>query len=341
MIKNMVILALPGVQLLDVSGPLDVFAEANEQRGREVYRLRVMGWRREVIHSSSGVRLMPDLMLDDELTEPVDTFLVAGAPGIRSFIDDTALLEGLRRWALNSRRFGSVCSGALMLAAAGLLNGRHVATHWAVAGYLADSYPEVVVDTDAITLSDGPVRSAAGVTSGLDLALSMVEEDVGRETALAVAAQLVMYFKRPGGQSQFSRKGEASLSGRSALQDVQRYVQAHISESHNVQTMAARMGLSPRHFNRLYQQQMGLTPGEWLEQARVAHARRLLESVGSPLKQIAAHCGFSSTDILRRAFVRQLHITPAQYRKYFASEAESSDEKARGRQLTDMHGTVS
>ncbi|WP_213990964.1 helix-turn-helix domain-containing protein [Sodalis sp. dw_96] len=324
MIKNMIILALPGVQLLDVSGPLDVFAEANEQLGRQVYGLRVMGWERGLIQSSSGVKLMSDLALDDEMTEPVDSFLVAGAPGIRSFIADAALLMGLRRWALNSRRFGSVCSGALMLAAAGLLNGRHVATHWAVAGYLADTYPEVTVDADAISLSDGPVRSAAGVTSGLDLALSMVEEDVGRETALAVAAQLVMYFKRPGGQSQFSRKGHASLTGRSALQDLQRYVQAHLSESHNVQTMAARMSLSPRHFNRLYQQQIGQTPGEWLEQTRVDHARRLLETGELPLKQIAAACGFSSTDILRRAFVRQLNTTPAQYRKFFATSGTVS-----------------
>ena len=318
MIKNMIILALPGVQLLDVSGPLDVFAEANKQRGRDIYRLRVMGGDRGLIQSSSGVKLMPDLGLNDEITEAVDTFLVAGAPGIRSFITDATMLAGVRRWALNSRRFGSVCSGALMLAAAGLLNGRHVATHWAVAGYLAETYPEVTVDADAITLSDGPVRSAAGVTSGLDLALTMVEEDVGRETALAVAAQLVMYFKRPGGQSQFSRKGEASLAGRSALQDLQRFVQAHLSESHNVQTMAARMGLSPRHFNRLYQQQLGLTPGEWLEQTRVAHARRLLETGEMSLKQIAGACGFSCVDILRRAFVRQLNITPAQYRKFFA-----------------------
>ncbi|XBS68341.1 helix-turn-helix domain-containing protein [Acerihabitans sp. KWT182] len=317
MIKNMVILALPGVQLLDVSGPLDVFAEANQQRGREIYRLRVMGLDKGVIHASSGVRLLADVGLQDEISEPIDTFLVAGAPGIESCLAHAALLEGVRRRALNSRRFGSVCSGALLLAAAGLLDGRHVATHWAVAGYLAAAYPAVMVDGDAITLADGPVRSAAGVTSGLDLALSMVEEDVGRETALAVAAQLVMYFKRPGGQSQFIRKGDISLPGRSALQDLQRYVQAHLGESHNVQTMAARMGLSPRHFNRLYRQQIGITPGEWLEQARIAHARHLLETGGLSLKQIAAACGFSGTDVLRRAFMRQLHTTPAQYRKFF------------------------
>ncbi len=318
MVKNMIILALPGVQLLDVSGPLDVFAEANKQRGREIYRLKVMGRDREMIQSSSGVKLIPDLSLDDGMAEPVDTFLVAGAPGIQSFTADPALLEALRRWTLNSRRFGSVCSGALLLAAAGLLSGRRVATHWAVAGYLAGAYPEVTVDADAITVADGPVRSAAGVTSGLDLALAMVEEDVGRETALAVAAQLVMYFRRPGGQTQFSRKGDASLRGRSALQDVQRWVQAHLGENHNVQTMAARMGLSPRHFSRLYHQQIGMSPGDWLEQTRVAHARRLLETGGLSLKQISAACGFSSTDILRRAFVRQLNTTPAQYRKFFA-----------------------
>lgn len=321
MSKTIIILALPGVQLLDVSGPLDVFAEANNQRGREIYRLQVMGLDRQVISASSGVRLLPDLALTDPLPAPADTFLVAGAPGIKGFTLDDGLLAALRQQALASRRFGSVCSGALLLAAAGLLDGRHVATHWAVADYLSAAYPEVMVDADAIALRDGPVRSAAGVTSGLDLALMMVEEDIGRETALAVAAQLVMYFKRPGGQSQFSRKGQPSLAGRSTLQDLQRWVQAHLSENHNVKSLAARAGLSPRHFNRLYQQQIGLSPGEWLEQVRIAQARQLLEAGHLSLKHIAADCGFSSVDIFRRAFVRQVKTTPAQYRKFFAAIA--------------------
>ena len=317
MIKNVIILALPGVQLLDVSGPLDVLAEANRQRAREVYRLRVMGLDTGAIHSSSGARLLPDLDFTDAPDDPVDTFLVAGAPGIVDFSADQALLDVLRRLALSSRRYGSVCSGALLLAAAGLLAGRQVTTHWAVAGYLADNYPDIAVDADAIIRVDGPVWTAAGVTSGLDLALAMVEQDVGRETALAVAAQLVMYFRRPGGQRQFSRDGEASLAGRSTLQDLQRWVRANLHINHRVETLAARMGLSPRHFTRLYHQQMGLTPGEWLEKVRIDHARQLLESGESSLKQIAAACGFSSSDILRRAFVRQISITPVQYRKTF------------------------
>jgi transcriptional regulator GlxA family with amidase domain len=321
MSKTIIILALPGVQLLDVSGPLDVFAEANNQRGRAIYRLRVMGLDRQVITASSGVRLLPDLAVNDTLTEPTDTFLVAGAPGITELTLDDGMLAAIRRQALSSRRFGSVCSGALPLAAAGLLAGRHVATHWAVADYLARAYPEVIVDAEAIALIDGPVRSAAGVTSGLDLALMMVEEDIGRETALAVAAQLVMYFKRPGGQSQFSRKGQPSLAGRSTLQDLQRWVKANLSECHNVKSLAARAGLSPRHFTRLYQQQIGLSPGDWLEQTRVAQARQMLESGDASLKQIAAACGFSSVDIFRRAFVRQLKTTPAQYRTFFAASA--------------------
>jgi transcriptional regulator GlxA family with amidase domain len=309
-------LAMPGVQLLDVSGPMDVFAEANVQSGREEYALRVVGLAAQPIRSSSGVRLMPDHAIGDELP-PADTVLVAGCPHAAQMELSGALKQWLSHACSAAKRYGSVCSGAFVLAAAGLLDGRGVTTHWAVAEELAATYPEVRVDADALHMRDGPVRTAAGVTAGLDLALALVEEDLGRETAMKVAAQLVMFFKRSGGQMQFSRHGEAEPGGRSALQQVQRWVIANPGDNHSVANLAERAGLSPRHFARIFQQELGITPAAWVEAARVTAARQMLEDAHHLPKQIAAACGFADVDTLRRAFMRQIGVTPAAYRRRF------------------------
>ncbi|MFL4556336.1 GlxA family transcriptional regulator [Yersinia kristensenii] len=313
--REMVILAVPGVQMLDISGPLDVFAEVNNQMGRKIYHSRVMGLERQDITTSSGVRIMADMLITDPDLSSLDSFLVAGAPRIDDYRSHSGLMNTLVAQIQRSRRYGSVCSGALLLAATGLLDGYRVTTHWAVAGQLAKEYPQVRVEADAICIADGPLRTAAGVTSGLDLALMMVEEDMGHDVALAVAAQLVMFFKRPGGQLQFSRHGSTNLSGRSALQELQRWAISTLEYPHNMQSLAQHIGLSPRHLSRLFKQELDLTPSQWLDQQRISHARHLLESTALAPKQIAAQCGFSSIDILRRAFVRQLNITPVQYRK--------------------------
>jgi transcriptional regulator GlxA family with amidase domain len=316
-VKIIAILALPGVQLLDVCGPLDVFAEANEQVGRHVYTLTVISTDRKAgpIRSSSGIRIVADYTMQDEM-EAIDTLLVAGCPDLPDRILDDRLLEWLRTAAPNARRFGSVCSGALILAQAGLLDAKRVTTHWSVAQRLQQSYPKVTVESDAIHIRDGKVRTAAGVTAGLDLALALVEEDLGREIAMAVANQLVMYFKRPGGQLQFSRKGEIKAAGRSALQEVQRYIAANPNEDHSVARLAERLGLSERHFARLFHNEVGVTPAVWVERVRIDAARRLLETNTTP-KQVAAQCGFADADTLRRAFVRQVGVTPASYQKNF------------------------
>jgi transcriptional regulator GlxA family with amidase domain len=187
-----------------------------------------------------------------------------------------------------------------------------------VADRLAKAFPSVLVDSDAIYLRDGRVRTAAGVTAGLDLTLSLVEEDLGRETAMRVASQLVMYFKRPGGQMQFVRKGQAALMGRSGLQEIQRWVAANPGLDHSVAKLAGRMGLSERHFARLFRQEVGSTPGTWVEATRVSVARRLLESGRVAPKQAACTCGFTDADTLRRAFVRVIGITPTEYRRRFS-----------------------
>jgi transcriptional regulator GlxA family with amidase domain len=309
------ILATPGVQLLDVSGPLDVFAEANVQAGTDVYQLRVVGSALGTIRSSSGVRLMPDMVIGQKLAEKIDTLLVAGAPNMAEASPERRVVDWVREIAGGVRRYGSVCSGAFLLANAGLLNGRRVTTHWAVADQLAAAFPSVTVDPDAIHVRDGRLRTAAGVTAGLDLSLALVEEDLGREVAMRVAAQLVMFFKRPGGQMQFSRKGEAIPVGRSALQEAQRWIAANPGEDLSIAHLARRTGLSPRHFARLFRQEVGVAPAAWVQEARVAAARRLLESGDTVPKQVASQCGFANADTLRRAFVRMVGVTPAEYRK--------------------------
>lgn len=314
--RTITMLAMPGVQLLDVSGPMDVFAEANVQSGREEYALRIVGLEAMPIRSSSGVRLLPDSSIGDALPKS-NTVLVAGCPHASQIELTAELKQWLHVSCLAAKRYGSVCSGAFLLAAAGLLDGRRITTHWAVAAELEQTYPKIHVDADALHLRDGPVRTAAGVTAGLDLALALVEEDLGRDIAMKVAGQLVMFFKRPGGQMQFSRHGEAEPGGRSALQQVQRWVMANPSQDHSVANLAERAGLSPRHFARIFQQELGVTPAAWVEAARITVARQMLEDGHHQPKQVAAACGFADVDTLRRAFMRQIGISPAAYRRRF------------------------
>jgi transcriptional regulator GlxA family with amidase domain len=316
--KTIVMVALPGSQLLDISGPLDVFAEANAQAGREIYGLAVAASEPGPIRSSSGARLLPDRIIGQDTDGPIDTLLIAGRPNAAEVGADRAVIDWLRKRAPTVRRFGSICTGAFVLAAAGLLDGRRVTTHWAVARQLAQQFPRVMVDEDAILVRDGPLRTAAGVTAGLDLALALVQEDPGREIAMRVASQLVMFFKRPGGQMQFSRKGEAMPAGRAALQELQRWIAANPALDHSVANLAKRMELSPRHFARLFRSEVGITPATWVEKARVSAARRLLEQGHAAPKQVASDCGFADADTLRRAFARHVGVTPAEYRKRFA-----------------------
>lgn len=317
--KTIAILALPGVQLLDVAGPLDVFAQANVEAGRRFYDLRVVGCEAGPIESSSGARLLPDLVVGDP--QRCDTLLVAGAPQAAKMLLSEGTLRWIRATARGARRYGSVCTGAYALAAAGLLDGRRATTHWAAAADLARTYPQATIEDDALYVRDGKLCTAAGVTAGLDLALILVEEDLGRDVAMRVASQLVMFFKRPGGQLQFSRKGEAQPSGRSVLQTVQRWVAAHPQENHSVETLAHHAGLSARHFARLFHAEVGLTPAAWVELTRVQAARALLEAGTDAPKQVAAKCGFANADTLRRSFVKHVGVTPAAYRRHHGGGA--------------------
>ncbi|WP_233843672.1 GlxA family transcriptional regulator [Dyella sp. 2HG41-7] len=321
MAKTVAILALPGVQLLDVSGPLDVFAQANIEAGKEFYALKVIACKSGPIRSSSGARLLPD-GIAGEMDERVDTLLIAGAPNAGKIVLSSHVLTWLRETAKRSRRYGSICTGAFVLAATGLLDGRHITTHWAAAEDLAQAFPTLQIDEDALYVRDGKLCTAAGVTAGLDLALALVEEDLGRDIAKRVAAQLVMFFKRPGGQLQFSRKGETRPIGRSVLQEVQRWVAATPNLDHSIAGMAQHAGLSPRHFARLFHAEVGITPAAWVETTRVTAARKLLENGYDTPKLVASKCGFANADTLRRTFKKHVGVTPAEYRKQHTVRSE-------------------
>ncbi len=262
---------------------------------------------------------MPDRVIGRDMKVPLDTLLVAGCPNAADVSASGAVVSWLRRRARQPRGAMVRCVAEhFSFAAAGLLDGRRVTTHWAVAARLAQQFPKVIVEEDAIQVSDGPLRTSAGVTAGLDLAIALVEEDLGAQIAKRVAGQLVMFFKRPGGQLQFSRKSEASPVGRAVLQELQRWVTANPAIDHSVANLARRMNLSPRHFARLFRNEVGVTPAEWVEAARIDAARRLLEYGQEQPKRVATLCGFANADTLRRAFSRNMGVTPAEYRKRFA-----------------------
>lgn len=309
------ILAVPGTQLLDVSGPLDVFAEANRILDRAVYQLRVMSLDSATVQCSSGVRLMADVMLSDP--HQPNTFLIAGAPDAMALQLSTSQIDHIRQRCLGSHRYGSVCTGSLLLAQTGLLQGKKVTTHWACAATLAALIPDAQVEADALYVADGKLRTAAGVTAGLDMALRLVEEDLGRELAQDIAANLVMFFQRPVTQGHFARKRQVALAGRSAFQEMQRWALANLAQVNSLDDLAAHMQISTRHLARLFRQEMDIQAGSWLENARIEQARSLLEAGVIPLKAIPEACGYHSADVLRRAFAKITGMTPSTYRKMF------------------------
>ena len=311
------ILAVPSVQTLDVAGPMDVFAEANRLLGRDAYASRIVGLSNEPVVSASGMRLLPDEGIGESRDRP-NTFLVAGAPEMPRMRFSADATIWMRNTAAQATRYGSVCSGAFALAAAGLLDGRRATTHWRVADLLRRRHPEVIVEADRLYVADGPVRTSGGVTAGIDLALALVEEDHGRVLALEIASHLVLFFRRPGGQAQYRRSEAGEVASLDAIADLQRYAVAHPEADLSVRALAGRLDLSPRHFARLFKTSAGVTPMEYVESVRVDAARRQLETTNDPLKIVAAVCGFGDQNRLRRAFVRRLSSTPGEYRRRFS-----------------------
>ncbi|GAA0488577.1 helix-turn-helix domain-containing protein [Streptomyces sp. NPDC046215] len=320
---RVVIAVFPDVDLLDVAGPAEVFALANgESPGRARYDVRLASPRRGEVRTSAGVRLVTDLEFDD-VGAAVDTLLVPGAvdagelgPVARI---DPEVVAWVAATAPHARRVASVCVGAHVLAAAGLLDGKTATTHWSTAAQLAAAHPAVTVDPDPIFVRTdrGRLWTGAGISACLDLALALVAEDLGEETALAVARRLVMYLKRQGGQSQFSVPLSRPATSRRDIDELCAWIADHLGEDLSAAALAARMCLSERHFARIFTQETGTGPAAYVEAARVEAARRLLESTDSPLGDVATAAGFGSAETLHRSFRRRLATTPAAYRRRF------------------------
>jgi transcriptional regulator GlxA family with amidase domain len=313
--REVVIVVYPGVQSLDITGPLEVFAAA----GKPVvggYRISILSCAGTPLTTSSGLRITPHGALAQAPTR-IDTLLVAGGTGCTEAAADDRLIDWLAHASGRARRTASVCTGALLLAAAGLLEGRRATTHWAFAAELARRYPGVNVDPQPIFVRDGSIWTSAGVTAGMDLALALVEEDHGREVSLAIARQLVLFLRRPGGQAQFSAALLTEQPQRESLREAQRFAMENPGADLSVDAMAQRAHLSPRHFARSFRTQLGITPARYVERVRLEAARRRLEDTAEPIAHVARACGFGSAETMRRVFLRSLGVAPVEYRRRF------------------------
>jgi transcriptional regulator GlxA family with amidase domain len=316
------VLAFPGAQLLDVTGPLEVFGRtqrwlAQHRPAARGYRVEILAERAGVVTTSSQIGVVARRSYHS-VRERLDTLLVAGGDGVQALLSNRPLLSWIARAKDRVRRLGAVCTGAFVLAESGLLRGRRAVTHWAHCQELQRLHPDIRVEADALYVRDGGIVTSAGVTAGMDLALALVEEDHGREVALAVAQNLVLFLYRPGGQSQFSPQLTAQLAERAPIREVQSWITANPEQPHGVPALARRAGYSPRQFARLFKAEVGVTPARYVEAARVDLARRRLETTRDGLAAIAARCGLGSAESLRRRFLGHLRITPGAYRARFA-----------------------
>ena len=314
--RRVVIVVFGGVQPIDVIGPAEVFHTAA--------RIDAPGYTVELVAPDPGPVRATSVGLTVDRTiaacrGPIDTLVVAGGTGVRAAAEDARLLNWLERAARRARRVCSVCTGAFLLAEAGLLEGRRATTHWAGCPALARRYPGVTVEPDQIFVRDGDLYTSAGVTAGMDLALALVEEDLGRATALEVARWLVLFVKRPGGQSQFSAQLAAQTAEREPLRDLQDWIAVNLDSDLSVPALAARAHMSERNFARAFRKELGMTPAAYVETARVEAARIALESGDAPVDAVARASGFGTVETMRRAFHRRLGVGPADYRARFKS----------------------
>lgn len=310
------ILAFPGVQLLDVTGPLQVFASANDlaaMAGQSApYRPLVVAEHAPVVCSAGlGLDVAPL-----PAAGGVDTVVVAGGRGIDAASHNPVLLRWMRAQASSCRRVASVCSGAFLLAELGLLDGRRAATHWRRVSEFRERFPAVRLEADPIFVRDGHIWTSAGITAGIDLALALIEQDLGSDAALAVARQLVVFLKRPGGQAQFST-ALAMQSGGDRIQLLHGWIADHLDADLSLPALAAAAGMSERSLIRHHKRATGVSPARAVERIRVEAARRMLEE-GKPVKRVARRCGFGSEETLRRSFLRLVGVTPQAYGERFA-----------------------
>ncbi|HWH43115.1 MAG TPA: DJ-1/PfpI family protein [Thermoleophilaceae bacterium] len=320
--RRIVFAVFDGFQSLDLFGPVEVFSIAS-RLSPGAYATEVVAPGGRSARCSSGVSVAADGALT-ACRGPLDTLVVAGGNGMRDFAADARAMRSVGEIAGRARRTCSVCTGAYALAAAGLLAGRRATTHWSACRDLARRHPEVNVDPDAIFVRDGDVATSAGVTAGIDLALALVEEDLGPEVALAVARWLVLFVRRPGGQTQFSAHLSGGPAARESLRALQTWVVDNLDADLSVPALAERAFMSPRHFARAFKAEVGMTPAAYVEALRVERARLLLEAGRAAVDEVARQAGFGTVETFRRAFRRRVGVSPTAYREHFATERTSA-----------------
>jgi transcriptional regulator GlxA family with amidase domain len=319
--RPIVIVAYPGIQPLDVVGPHEVFAgatrvlAAGDRQGG--YKVSVVSVRGGPVRAESGLELGTVVL--PRPVERIDTLLLPGGSGASAAAEDLELRAWIQSVAPAARRIGTVCSGTFLAAAAGLLDGRRVTTHWARADELRAAYPQIEVDPDPIYIRDDTIWSSAGVTAGIDLALALVEEDVGVAVAQTVARWLVMFLHRPGGQTQFASPVWVPRAERSTVRAVQTLIEVAPDGDHRLPALAAAAAMSVRHFARVFTAEVGQTPARFVERVRLEAARHELETSADTLDRIAARCGFGTAETLRRVFQRRLSVSPDAYRRRFCT----------------------
>ena len=316
--RRVVLVAFDDLQALDLTGPNEVFSIANRIR-KGAYEVEIVAPARSFT-SWSGVRIEAHSTIG-ACRGPIDTLMVAGGDGVRAAQEDERLIAWIRRAARRSRRVTSVCTGAFLLARAGLLDGHEATTHWSECHELERLYPAVNVKSDPIFVRSGDVYTSAGVTAGIDLALALVEEDLGPKVARDVARWLVLFLRRPGGQSQFSAALAGQRAAREPLRDVQAWMVDHLDEDLSVPALSVRAYMSPRNFARAFKREVGMTPGAYVETLRVERARALLETGDESVEQVALRCGFGTVETMRRVFRRRLGVSPGDYRERFLRRA--------------------
>ncbi|CAG2128946.1 GlxA family transcriptional regulator [Cupriavidus plantarum] len=322
--RRVVILGLPPVDALDVIGPAEVFANANRMHAgkRPPYVLElVTASPGTQIESETGIALVGHRTLAQErrAARPIDTLIVTtGFSAIGNA--DPAAIAWLQKRAASVRRMCAICVGAFPLAEAGLLDGRRATTHWQAASYLAERYPSVTVDPAPIWIRDGNVYTSAGVSAGIDLALALVAEDLGDEVALAIARGLVLYLRRPGGQAQFSTTLRAQHTPGSALERLCRWIAENLDADLSVEALASHAAMSVRTLIRAFQRELDTTPARYVEEVRIEAVRRALEMGGRTVEDIARRHGYQSIDVLRKAFIRRVGVSPKDYLKQFTPE---------------------
>lgn len=322
MMRTVALLIFPGVQSLDVSGPMDVFAEANRFLAPEDrYQLEVIGSERGLVSCSNGLSIQAHRHFS-EATGDFDLLLVAGGPALGQQDLGEELHAWFRAASQRSRRYGSICNGAFVLARAGLLDGRVVTTHWNDAPALKQLCPSTRVEADRLFVRDGSLYTSAGVTAGIDLSLYLLSQDHGAEVALNVAKRLVVFTQRAGGQSQFSPYLTPYVEPTSPVAQVQQYVLGHLADDLNVAVLAKVANMSPRNFSRVFSRDAKVTPAAFVESARVDTARVMLENGTAPLKSVAYACGFGDAHNMREVFKRRFGVSPQQYRTNFGSPGE-------------------